>query len=208
MAFAHAQKASLYSGKGQRKYLTPAERTRFLDAAWRCERAELRTLCLTLAWSGCRISEALALTKRCIEIEDGFIAITTLKRRSSIPIIREIPIPPQLVAELVAVHGIDGAHSDRKLWTLSRSRAWTLVKYLMRTACVAEGIHATPKGLRHGFGLHAIRCGVPLNLVQKWLGHARMETTAIYLQATGPEEREVAQRMWLQSSLCSLPSKL
>jgi integrase/recombinase XerD len=44
--------------------------------------------------------------------------------------------------------------------------------------------------------LHAIRCGVPLNLVQKWLGHARMETTAIYLQATGPEEREMAERMW------------
>ncbi|HRD76437.1 MAG TPA: tyrosine-type recombinase/integrase, partial [Hyphomicrobiaceae bacterium] len=52
------------------------------------------------------------------------------------------------------------------------------------------------KGLRHAFGLHAIRCGVPLNLVQRWLGHASITTTVIYLQALGPEEREFAARMW------------
>jgi site-specific recombinase XerD len=52
------------------------------------------------------------------------------------------------------------------------------------------------KGLRHSFGLHAIRSGVPLNLVQRWLGHASMNTTAIYLQAIGDEEREIAARMW------------
>lgn len=196
MAFAHARQASLYSCSGQRKYLTPEERARFLGAAWRCERAELRTLCLTLAWTGCRISEALALTERCIEIEAGFIAVTTLKRRSRVPVIREIPIPPDLITELIAVHGIDGTHPDRRLWTFSRSRAWALIKQVMRTANVADGIHATPKGLRHGFGLHAIRSGVPLNLVQKWLGHARMETTAIYLDAVGPEERAMAERMW------------
>jgi site-specific recombinase XerD len=50
--------------------------------------------------------------------------------------------------------------------------------------------------LRHGFGIHAIRSGVPVNLVQRWLGHARLETTMIYLQALGSEEREIARRMW------------
>ncbi len=196
MAFARSQQTSLYSAKGQRKYLTPDERARFIDTAWHCERVDLRTLGLTLAWTGCRISEALAITQRCIEIEAGFIAVTTLKRRSRVPIIREIPVPPDLIAALVRVHGIDGAHPDRRLWTLSRSRAWALIKTLMRKAGVADGIHASPKGLRHGFGLHAIRSGVPLNLVQKWLGHARMETTAIYTQALGVEEAQIAARMW------------
>jgi integrase/recombinase XerD len=37
---------------------------------------------------------------------------------------------------------------------------------------------------------------VSLNLVQRWLGHASMNTTAIYLQAIGNEEREIAARMW------------
>ena len=66
----------------------------------------------------------------------------------------------------------------------------------MREAAITAGPHATPKGLRHSFGLHAIRSDVPLNLVQRWLGHASMNTTAIYLQAIGDEEREIAARMW------------
>jgi integrase len=66
----------------------------------------------------------------------------------------------------------------------------------MADAKIADGPHATPKGLRHGFGIHAIRSGVPLNLVQRWLGHSSMTTTAIYLQAIGDEERTIAARMW------------
>jgi integrase/recombinase XerD len=57
----------------------------------------------------------------------------------------------------------------------------------------------TPKGLRHSFGIHAIRSGVPLNLVQRWLGHASMTTTAIYRDALGEEEREIAARMWARA---------
>ena len=55
---------------------------------------------------------------------------------------------------------------------------------------------ATPKGLRHGFGVHAVMCGVPLNIIQKWLGHADIATTAIYTNVLGPEERVIAARMW------------
>jgi len=40
------------------------------------------------------------------------------------------------------------------------------------------------------------RCEVPLNLVQRWPGHASMTTTAIYLQAMAREEHEIAKRMW------------
>ena len=196
MTYQHYATASLYSRHGQRKYLTRDERARFIEAATSCKRAELRTLCLTLAWTGCRISEALALTARCIEIEPGFISVWTLKRRSRIPIVREIPAPPALITALANVHPLDGSLPDRRLWQLSRSRAWTLIKGVMCDAGITDGAHATPKGLRHGFGLHAIRCGVPINLVQRWLGHASMTTTAIYLNAIGDEERMVAARMW------------
>ena len=33
------------------------------------------------------------------------------------------------------------------------------------------GPHASPKGLRHGFGVQAVSKGIALNMVQKWLGH-------------------------------------
>jgi integrase len=63
-------------------------------------------------------------------------------------------------------------------------------------AAEISGLHATPKGLRHGFGIRAISTGVPLNMAQRWLGHANISTTAIYADAIGDEERRIAERMW------------
>jgi integrase len=56
--------------------------------------------------------------------------------------------------------------------------------------------HRCPKGLRHGYGVHAIGSGVPLNMLCKWMGHASMEVTAIYANALGAEEQGIAARMW------------
>ena len=61
---------------------------------------------------------------------------------------------------------------------------------------MVEGPNASPKGLRHGFGVGAVNAGIPLNLVQKWLGHAQLSTTAIYADAVGAEEKNIASRMW------------
>jgi integrase len=191
---------SLFTGAGQRKYLTGDERFRFLVAAGRCGRPELRTLCSTLAHSGCRISEALALTAGSIDLVDGFIAVRCLKKRSKVPVIREVPVPPDLLDLLLQVHELDISSAGKTLWGFSRSRAWQLIKAVMGEAGIETGPHATPKGLRHAFGLHAIRSGVPINLVQRWLGHASMTTTAIYLQAMGHEERAIAARMWTHNT--------
>jgi integrase/recombinase XerD len=38
--------------------------------------------------------------------------------------------------------------------------------------------------------------GIALNMVQKWLGHAQLTTTAIYANAVGEEEQSIASRMW------------
>ncbi len=59
-----------------------------------------------------------------------------------------------------------------------------------------DGPHACPKGLRHGFGVQAVSRGIALNMVQKWLGHAQLTTTAIYANAVGEEEQSIAARMW------------
>jgi len=59
-----------------------------------------------------------------------------------------------------------------------------------------EGAQASPKGLRHAMGVAAVGQGIPLNLVQRWMGHAQLTTTAIYAEAVGEEERSIAARMW------------
>jgi len=192
----YAQTSTLYTPEGRRKYITGDERRRFLAAALACPRRELATLCLTLAHTGCRISEALSIAPASIASCEGFISVRSLKKRAGTITFREIPVPAELVVALEVIHRLADADPGTPLWQLSRSSAWEGVKAIMRTAGIANGPHATPKGLRHGYGIHAIRSGVPLNLVQRWLGHSSIKTTAIYLQAMGVEEREIASRMW------------
>jgi len=55
---------------------------------------------------------------------------------------------------------------------------------------------AMPKALRHGFAAGCLEEGIPLNIVQKWMGHARISTTAIYGDLMGREERHLAQKTW------------
>ena len=72
---------------------------------------------------------------------------------------------------------------------------WRVVHAVMVDAGL-DGPHASPKGLHHGFGVRAVSTGIPLNLMQKWLGHAQLSTTAIYANAVGEEEQNIAARMW------------
>jgi len=50
--------SELLTTDGKRKYLTQDEQGRFLDAASELDSAKVRTFCMTLAYTGCRISEA------------------------------------------------------------------------------------------------------------------------------------------------------
>ena len=99
------------------------------------------------------------------------------------------------------VYGIREAQSRRGKgrgelpWPWSRMTGWRAVHTVMAAAGL-DGPHASPKGLRHGFGVAAVTAGIPLNLVQKWLGHAQLTTTVIYANAVGAEEKNIAQRMW------------
>jgi integrase/recombinase XerD len=50
-----------------------------------------------------------------------------------------------------------------------------------------------PHQLRHAHAL--VREGVPLNIIQRQLGHAKLGTTSIYLQGIDTEEIITAVRM-------------
>lgn len=195
MARTGSHVVSLYGRDGRRKYVTPSERARLIRTASSDSDALRGTLCLVLALTGCRISEALALTVSSIECSENFIAIRSLKKRGLL-VVREIPIPPSLIRRLRRCCHLGNRAADERLFPWSRGWGWLQVKQVLIASGCTEGPHLTAKGLRHGFGIHAIRSGVPLTLVRKWLGHASLETTAIYLDVVGVEEREFAERMW------------
>lgn len=187
----HQQHRSLYAADGRRKYLNLDERRAFLKAAAQQDHAT-RTLCLTLAYTGCRISEVLSLSLSSVQPVANLIAIRSLKKRGKV-VVREIPVPSQLVSALL--RGRKHDCPDRPLWSFGRTLAWRRVKDVMAKAGIS-GLQASPRGLRHGFAVSAVLSGVPLTLVQKWLGHASLTTTAIYADVVGPEERAMASRMW------------
>src|SRR4051794_23271755 len=83
---------ALHTVDGARKYLTTGERDAFLRAAEQADR-QVRTLCMTLAFAGCRLSEALALTVDRVDLVAGLLVLESLKKRRS-GIYRAVPVPP------------------------------------------------------------------------------------------------------------------
>lgn len=195
----------IYDERNQRLYINAPERQRFLVAANKA-RLPVRAFCLTLLYTGCRLSEALELTTASIDPESQLISFRTLKQRDRHHI-REVPIPPELSVILaglkelrVPMKELDD-FSPMPLWTykkgqpLNRITGYRWVKRIMDKADI-HGAQASPKGLRHGYGVYALRMGIPLNMLSKWMGHASMITTSIYGNAVGSEELEIAGRMW------------
>src|SRR5712691_3917582 len=118
-----AQDFSLYSTDGARKYLNQNERQRVL-AAMATLKPDHALFALTLAWTGARVSEVLALTPSSFQIERGVVALQTLKRRRHV--VREVPIPPELMAALdrhfdISTQQQDEVRADRRLWSWHRT---------------------------------------------------------------------------------------
>jgi integrase len=158
---------TLYDQHGHRKYLTPAERDAFLKATDESEVREVRTFCATLAYTGCRISEGLALTADRIDLKDGAIVIECAKKEG---VYRPVPVPPTFLDMLNMVHDVRAAQKRRdrgksvRLWNWSRTKGWYAVRAVIRQR---RSSVRTPR-----------------------------PTTSIYADAMGPEKRQLVERMW------------
>lgn len=186
---------------GKRKYLTLEEQERFLVATSHLDRAEVRTFCDTLAFTGCRISEALALNVGSIDLSAKAVTFKTLKQRGKVRH-RSVPIPEPHLEALVLVHDLrkrqkskSAATKTARLWDFKRAMASRHVASVMAAADIV-GAHACPKGLRHGFGVRMAQKTRNPRLVQKLMGHMKMENTAIYMDLVGEEARAEVVGAW------------
>ena len=190
---------TLFDDIGNRKYLTPNERELFYEATEEVSK-NWRMFGLMLYYTGCRLSEALNIKVKDIDFNAGAVTIGTLKQRRS-GVYRQVPLSADYMK------GLDNSFDLRELqkkkkkiresrvWDWTRHNGYLVIKRIMQEADL-QGIAATPKGLRHAFAIACLDKGIPLNMVQKWMGHSSIETTAIYANATGEEERKLAARLW------------
>jgi integrase/recombinase XerD len=183
----------VFDRNGSRKYLNDRERKAYFEAVQDETDETRRAFCLTLFYTGCRISEALNLTTGCVDLSQKCIVFETLKRRQR-GLFRSVPVPSSLTMLLSGI--VTKADPAVCVWQFSRPTAYRMVKGFMVQASIA-GAMSSPKGLRHGFAVACITKSIPLPTIQKWMGHARLETTAIYLSVSGEEERSLAGRLWI-----------
>jgi integrase/recombinase XerD len=190
---------NLFDDQGRRKYINAAEREAFVAASKEFT-GRIMTLGLVMVYTGCRISEAINLQVRHIDQVEKAITFRTLKKHTDKKIFRQVPIPDDLLTLLKAGHDLNKA-GTRFLWVnnrgeqISRTTATSYIKKIFDKAEIKPPANQA-KALRHGFAIHALQKGVPLNQVSKWLGHSSITTTAIYANALGEEERNLAAKMW------------
>jgi integrase len=187
MAGDNLETIHLRSSTGHRKYLTPDERRRFLNAT-KSLAERRRRFCEVLFYTGCRISEAYQLTADRLDPNESVIIFETLKLRKR-GVYRAVPVPQEWLRTIVS------PSCTGSLWGFSLKTGYRVVKQTMLLAGI-EGEHASPKGLRHGFGIVHGQNKTNPRLLQRWMGHSSLDTTMIYLDAQGDEERNAAKVAW------------
>jgi integrase/recombinase XerD len=192
-------------------YVTADQARAVIDAA---QTTRDRLLLETLWQSGGRVSEVLRLRRCDLVPAEGAVRLVNLKQRRGRAPFKQVYVSPGLVAALLAYardartpetghlfrsrqgHGGDPAGKP-----LTRKQAWAVVTGCSRRAGVrvvgADGRQRPATGLdfRHGAAVHQLRAGVPLSEVSQQLGHARLDTTQVYLRLTNRERRAYADRV-------------
>jgi site-specific recombinase XerD len=182
--------------KGMR-YPADPPRTEAIIAVMRCcgtdlHGARARGLIVVLWRAGLRIHEALLLSELDLDPRRGSVLV----RRGKGGHRREVgmddwgfeQLQPWLQAREAMPVGplfcvIDGR---------SRGRAWppSAARAALRRRAVRAGIRRrfAPHQLRHAHAIELAREGVPLNVIQRQLGHRNLGVTSIYLQGIDPGE--------------------
>ncbi|WP_159439348.1 site-specific integrase [Tenacibaculum agarivorans] len=187
-------KLSLHDANGQRKYLNEAELRRFL-ACTKNKPVHIRLFCQLLFYTGARISEIHNLSVDRLDFANKTVVLETLKKRRR-GVFREIPLPDFLLEDLETyTQNLQTSDPSGRLWNFSLRTASRYVKTIMDEAQI-DCVRGSSKSLRHGYAVNAVQ-KVPITLVKKWLGHCNLETTAIYLDIIGSEERVIAKTVWV-----------
>lgn len=169
------------------RYLEPEQATRMLAAAGSSRlRPEFwYTLILFFLRTGARFSEAAVLRWSDLRLEDVHPAVKFWRARSrdiegptKTNICRTIPLASDIVEVLRAWQ-----HDGERVFQLGPDRpikANNLQWFLDALCKMADVPHISWKDFRHTFATDLTRRGVPLNIVQRLLGHTTIQMTIRY----------------------------
>jgi integrase/recombinase XerD len=149
----------------------------------------LREVCFfgLLFFTGCRVSELLAIRKRDVNLLKKVILIRQLKKREGEELIREVLLPPP-VEEYLREYVIKEIKGDELfLFEFTRQRAWQLVRELTERV-LDRPLH--PHVFRHAFAIQLLKTTSNMEYVRRLLGHKDYDTLKHYLNFTIEDMRE------------------
>ena len=160
--------------------LSREEEKRLIQAAYR-DKSEHGLLIKTLFQTGARVSEFINIRVRDFFFDETMILIHKAKGGKS----RYVPILPDLAQEL-RTHLGDRAtgylfESNRNL-PYSARRVQQIVKEIAEKAKIKKRVY--PHLLRHSVATTLLERGMPIEQIQKFLGHSKLETTQVYAEST------------------------
>ena len=148
-----------------------------------------------MLFTGARRSEVLNLTWRNVDLEQGTVRFVGAKGGKT----RAVPLA-EVAAQALAEWKETRPRCDHDYvftaqWPVRLGRRG-LTTALARAAKAAsvDRPGLTPHKLRHSFACLMIRNGADLSCLQRMLGHTRLDTTGIYLEATADDLRETMGR--------------
>jgi integrase/recombinase XerD len=177
--------------------LSPAEVERLLDAAAGTTPRHLRDRALgeLLYGAGLRVSEAVALDRQSVDLENRLVRCLGKGSKE-----RVVPIGREAADSLRRYLARGRPHLDRRHrqelflnahgGPLTRAGAFLILRRLADKAGLEpERIH--PHLLRHSFATHLLEGGADLRAVQEMLGHADLATTELYTHVSDRRRREL-----------------
>ena len=179
------QRASRSVAKRQAppEYLEWVEVEALIDAA---PHALAKLFMIEQSRGGFRVSEALALTPADLQLNSDRPTIRVRNGKGGKS--RLVPAHPELRTALSAVltFGRDGKLVSDPLVDAHRSTAWRWVKQALKEAerrgTISPGRKVGTHTLRHSYARHMLSNGIPINYLSRWMGHASITTTLIYLE--------------------------
>ena len=172
-------------------YFTEEEADALMDAA---PSYPARMAFRIMLKTGLRVSEALALRRVDLRLdqEPPIIVVQANSPGNKARKGREVPVPGDLVESLRDLASFYTKDRYQPMLTLSRQRIGQVMKEVAREI----GIYPTrahPHAFRHTYGRNCVLRGVPIPVLQKWLGHASMVDTQRYVELAGAHHEWVSR---------------
>lgn len=153
-------------------------------------RARYLLLFLFLRYTGARISEVIAIDEtRDIDFKRSEVRLQSLKKTKNKEVYRIVPVPDKLIAEYLRLTKIY-PKIEKKALKVKRNNFFKVFKTLCLKANIPKEL-AHPHILRHTRAIELIRNGIPITAVKNLLGHSNLNTTAVYLQYSATEIKDM-----------------